>query len=90
LYTLKKKRKVGKRKEETSSSINKSLINVLFNIDVTTYLAYSFLTISNAIVIVIGIEASIDLFNYNLLEVIPIPPLYFFRKYIFSYLFIIC
>jgi len=60
LYTLKKKRKVGKRKEETSSSINKSLINVLFNIDVTTYLAYSFLTISNAIVIVIGIEASID------------------------------
>ena len=36
--SIKKKRKVGKRKEESQNIINKSLINILIDIDVTTNL----------------------------------------------------
>ena len=81
---LKKKRKVGKRKEETSSSINKSLINELFNIDVVTDLANSFLTISNVNVIVNGIEAFIDVLSCLINWKLYLYPLYFFRNGIFS------
>ena len=60
LYNLKKKRKVGKRKEETISSTIETSINRTVNIDVVINLGYSFSTIVNATVIVNGIEALID------------------------------